>query len=92
MSGFAVDPGALAAAAAQLDGVAAAVARVQVSVRAEGVPATGRADTDALVGSVLDALGSALRGLGTAVAQDAEALRAAAAGYARSDARAVPRS
>ena len=90
MTAIVVDPAALSSAAGQLDDVAAVLARVHLSVRAQGLPDTGRCDTTALVSSVAEALAASVRGLGAAAAADADGVRAAAASYRRVDGGAMP--
>ncbi|MCA1710610.1 MAG: hypothetical protein LC789_02795 [Actinobacteria bacterium] len=85
MSAFEVGPPALTAAAARCDDIAAALAHVLSSVRAQGHPDTGRSDTAAQLAEVTDRLARALRSLGTTAVADADALRAAAGTYVRTE-------
>jgi hypothetical protein len=89
MSRFEVAPCDLPGAASEYDAVAAALAQVLASLRAHGHPDTGRADTAGLLAGVLDGFGAGLQALGTSALADADGLRVAAAGYARTDAAAV---
>ncbi len=85
-----VAPPALTSAARACDEGTATTAGVLASMRGAGVPDTGRGDSRAAVAAVLDRLDRALVGLGTALAADADALRAGAATYLHTDARVVP--
>ena len=87
--GFEVTPSALSAPAAAYDDVATTLARIRSSLRAAGLPSTGRADTTELLDSVLVGLTTAVDGLGRAAVADADDLRAAAQGYQYADATAV---
>ena len=89
MTALGVDPPGLAAAAGRYDAVAGALGQVLVSVRAHGHPATGRADTTGQLAAALDGFARGLQLLATVAGCEADALRAAAAGYARADASAV---
>jgi len=88
-TGFEVTPSALSAPAATYDDVATTLARIRSSLRAGGLPSTGRADTTELVESVVTSLTAAVDGLGRAAVVDADDLRAAAHGYEYAEARAV---
>jgi len=88
-TGFEVTPSALSAPAMAYDDVAVTVSRVRASLRAAGLPSTGRAGTTELLASVVDALTAAVDVLGRAAVADADDLRSAAAGYAWADATAV---
>ena len=88
-TGFEVTPSALSAPAMAYDDVAVTVSRVRASLRAAGLPSTGRPETTGLLASVVEALTAAVDVLGRAAVADADDLRAAATGYTRADATAV---
>lgn len=80
-----VEPGALEHAAQGCEAAAATVAGVAASLRSQGVPETGRGDTRVAVAALLERFDSALIGLGATLEADADALRASAAGYRRTE-------
>ena len=82
---FEVTPAVLSAQASSYDDVAVTIGRIRASVRAAGVPSTGRADTTEQLASVLDALLRGLDQLGEAAVADADDLRRAAVGYLLAD-------
>jgi hypothetical protein len=87
--GFEVAPSGLDVAAGVYDDAAAALAQVLSSVRAQGHPDTGRSDTAGALAVVVDRFTAALQSLGTTAVADADALRAAAATYARTESQVV---
>ena len=90
MSTLEVDPASLLVAAGRCAAAATSAAAVRRLVHGDGVPDTGRADDRALLAEVLTNAERGLAQLAAGLHGDAVVLRAAAQGYATTDARAVP--
>ena len=86
-----VVPAELRTAATDADAAEQIASGVLSTLRTSCPPDTGRADSRAALHAVLAELTGAVQALATVAAADADALRAAADAYERTDACAVPR-